>query len=239
MPSTLYKVWAWGPEVSSGVTDARHLGITTVAKKSSEHSPYIVANELVCNAIARCLFLPCPPGALVEKDGEPWFASLNFNLAGQALPPADARAVATTFPRLSWGIILFDAFMMNADRHDENISYDTTSQTVQIFDHSHAFVQDGGDITQFLTDNVDNIHIHAHCLAQEITERDGFDFWLDRIGQIPDYFIEEAIGAATAVGLPMERRDDCVDFFKRRRTDLGRIVRNHMGHFPELPPVQA
>ncbi len=237
MPNTLYKVWAWGPPVSSGVTDACHVGVTAVAKKSSADSPYIVANEVVCNAIARCLFLPCPPGALVDRNGEPWFISLNFNMAGQSLPPADANSVATMFPRLSWGIILFDALMMNGDRHDENISFDTSSNKVQIFDHSHAFVQDGGDISAFLAANEHNIHIHAHCLAQEISEFDGLDFWLARIRQIPDYFIEETIEAAATVGLPPAHKAECVDFFKRRRTDLDRIVRSHMGHFPRLPSV--
>lgn len=137
------------------------------------------------------------------------------------------------------GIILFDALMMNADRHDENIAHDATSNKVQIFDHSHAFVQDGGDISDFLAGNADNIHIHAHCLAQEITEHDGREFWLDRIRQIPDYFIEEAIEAATTVGLPPDRKTECVDFFKRRRTVLDRIVGDSMGHFPQLPAVQA
>jgi hypothetical protein len=87
--ATKYKVWAWGATVGQGATDSVHVGISAIAKKATAASPYIVGNELVCNQIARGLLLPCPPGALLQNNGDTYFCSLNFNMAGQALPPAD------------------------------------------------------------------------------------------------------------------------------------------------------
>jgi hypothetical protein len=143
MPVTNYKVWAWGAPVGVGVTGANHVGIAGVAKKATPTDPFLIANEVICNSLARMLLLPCPPGAMLDKGGEPYFFSLNFNLAGMALPPADAVTVVTSFPRLSWGIILFDTLVMNPDRHGLNIAHDTSTNKVQIFDHGHAFLHAG------------------------------------------------------------------------------------------------
>jgi hypothetical protein len=65
--------------------------------------PYIVGNELVCSIIARMLLLPCPPGALLQKNGDVYFCSLDFNTAGQALPPITPATVVAELPELSWG----------------------------------------------------------------------------------------------------------------------------------------
>src|SRR4051812_26518567 len=123
MPATSYKVWAWGTPVGVGATNACFVGIAGVAKRSTPVDPLIVTNEVVCNALARLLLLPCPPGATLDKSGETYFFSLDFNLAGQALPPVDAAAIVANHPRLSWGIILFDSLIMNHDRHAQNIAY--------------------------------------------------------------------------------------------------------------------
>jgi hypothetical protein len=66
--------------------------------------------------IARALLLPCPPGALLEKNGDGYFCSLDFNTAGQALPPINPGVVASAFADLSWGILLFDVLVMNHDK---------------------------------------------------------------------------------------------------------------------------
>src|SRR5258708_35918019 len=111
-----------------------------IAKKSKANEPHIVGNELVCNMLGRMLLLPCPPGALLENNGEVYFCSLDFNMAGQALPPAPAAIIVSEAPELSWGVTLFDILVMNPDRHPQNISYNLQTKDVTIFDHSHAFL---------------------------------------------------------------------------------------------------
>lgn len=237
MPATSYKVWAWGPPIGIGATGACYVGIAGVAKKATAAQPYIVANEIFCNSMARILLLPCPPGATLDKAGEPYFFSLDFNLAGQALPPASASAIVALDPRLAWGIILFDMLVMNDDRHSMNISHDTAAQKVQIFDHSHAFLRPQGDISATLAANDGNICIGGHCLAQEINTFDGFDIWNERIKQIPDYFIEGLVEACSLVGLPDAHKNVCTDFMKKRRSELEDILDNNLASFPKLPKV--
>jgi hypothetical protein len=237
MPATNYKVWAWGSPTKLGATDSCHVGIAGVAKKATPATPYIVANEIFCNSIAKILLLPCPPGATLDKSGEPYFFSLDFNLAGMALPPVSAAAIVALDPRLSWGIILFDMLVMNGDRHGQNIAHDTATQKVQIFDHSHAFLRPQGDIAATLAANEGNLCIGSHCLAPEINTFDGFDIWNERIKQIPDYFIEGLVEACSLVGLPDAHKNACTDFMKKRRYELEDILNKNLASFPKLPKV--
>jgi hypothetical protein len=140
MPATKYKLIAVGPQAAASATAPVHVHLAGIAKKATSGQPYIVANELVCGRIAGALLLPCPPGALMQKDVDTYFFSLDFNIAGETLPPVSASALVAKNPRLAWGIIVFDAFVMNGDRHPGNIAHDTSTDKIQIFDHSHAFV---------------------------------------------------------------------------------------------------
>lgn len=195
MPSTKYKILALGPQVAPTATAPVYANINAVAKKVLPGQPNIVANELVCCLLARMLLLPCPPGALSQSGADTYFFSLDFNLAGQALPPADPTMVVAAFPRLAWGIIVFDALVMNGDRHPGNIAHDTTTNRLQIFDHSHAFLSPTGDPTQNLPPKENDLGIGGHCLAAAIDTADGLYTWLDRVSLIPDFFIEGIIEA--------------------------------------------
>jgi hypothetical protein len=92
--------------------DEQHwnFGIAAIAKKPTINEPNIVLNELVCILLGRALFLPLPPGVLLDNNGETYFSSLNFNFAGQALPSAPVATIVAELPELSWGITLFDGY---------------------------------------------------------------------------------------------------------------------------------
>jgi hypothetical protein len=165
----------------------------------------------------------------------PYFFSLNFNLAEQSLPPADADEIVRTDPRLAWGIILFDCLIMNPDRHTGNIYHDNSTNRVQIFDHERAFMQSGRtNVTDILNDLNENLGIGGHCLAQKITDIDGQEMWLERISKIPDFFIEEVIESATRVGLPKGSKSDCIDFMKNRRSKIETLMQKQANLFPNI-----
>ena len=210
--------------------------MSAVAKKATAAQPHIVGNELVCNIIARMLLLPCPPGALLEKNGEVYFCSLDFNMAGQALPPITPSAVVATLPALSWGITLFDVLVMNDDRHPQNISHNTQTNQVTIFDHSHAFMKPSGDIDGILNGNRNQPAIGGHCLAAELNTWNGFSTWTARVKALPDYCLEGAIEAGCEVGIPHGKKVTIYDFMRARRDGIDTIVRNNKAIFPKLPP---
>lgn len=237
MPASSYKLWSVGNPVGMGVTGSVYVGMSGVAKKSTPAEPYIVANELLCNFLARAIFLPAPPGGLMEHNGDQYFFSLDFNLAGHALPPASPIKIVSTQPRLAWGVILFDIFVINPDRHTGNIAFDTSANRVTIFDHSHAFASPSGDISARLASLTSELGIGGECLAPVIDTEDGLDLWADRISQLPDFYIRESCSAASEVGLPAANVAECVDFLIDRKSRLRALVDAHRSSFPKVPSV--
>lgn len=236
MPISSYKIWATGGPVGRGATGAIHVGMAGIAKKATATEPYIVSNELICSQLAQAILLPCPPGAIMEHGGESYFFSLNFNLAGAALPPIKPSEVCLALADVAWGIILFDILIMNADRHRENISYDKPSGRAAIFDHSHALLGVRGDIDARLRSGDASLQIGSHCLAQVIESESGREKWEARIAEIPNFFIDDVCQSATAVGLPAASADACATFLKRRRDDLSSLVDGCRNNFPKLNP---
>src|SRR4051812_34247422 len=111
---------------SSGVNDAWILTSQSVARENSDNSPYLIPNEWISGRIAEFLCLPVPPFALMRRypRHRGMFASLRFGIGD--LPPDDFRPAvfARQHPRLTTGILLFDALIANEDRHAGNISVD-------------------------------------------------------------------------------------------------------------------
>ncbi len=235
MPSSTYKVFSTGAAVGDGVTQSIYVSIAGIAKKASPAHPYIVANELICNRIGLALLLPCPPGAIMEHGGEPYFFSLDFNVAGHSLPPITPANVTDQLPRESWGVISFDTFIMNADRHRKNIAFDTATKKLHIFDHSHALLGPSGDIDARLLSADKQMCIGKHCLAREIATDDGKTASLNRIGSLPDYFLDGVVDAAARFGIPADKKQPVSDFLKRRRDSIETLVTSNAGSFPKLP----
>jgi hypothetical protein len=168
VPASKYKVFGVGSPVGEGASNSFHIGVAAIGKKAEANQPNVVINELFCSTMARCLFLPCPPGLLLENNGETYFCSLNFNLAGQALPPAPIPEVIAQRPELSWGITLFDVLVMNPDRHNKNLSFNRQTKDVQIFDHSHAFLQSNGSPDHVIANLKDQLAVGGHCLKAAV-----------------------------------------------------------------------
>jgi hypothetical protein len=239
VPASKYKIWAVGNPVQDGVSGSVHVGVAAVAKKSNVAEPNIVLNELACNLLARALFLPCPPGVLLEHSGDTYFCSMNFNLAGQALPPTPVQTVVDEQPELCWGVLLFDVLMMNPDRHNRNLAYDRQSKKVQIFDHSRAFLPLKQDIDSVVAANAGRLGFQNHCLRTEMSSMQGFDLWCSRVKALPDYMIEETISALCDIGFPADKRQVAVDFIRLRRDGIDDLITNNIGQFPKLPQPQA
>jgi hypothetical protein len=234
MPARRYKIWSVGNAVGQGATKSIRIGISGIAKKATPAHPYIVVNEIICNSIARTLLLPCPPGALVDHNDEPYFFCLDFNLSGQSLPPVSAATLVAEHPRICWGVILFDTLVMNIDRHAHNLAFDQSTNKFQIFDHSHALLGPSGNIETKLTQEENNLAIGGHCLAAEITTKDGMSMWMKRIEEIPDFFLDGIVQSTCEVGLPDEDKLKVSSFLKNRKRKIKSLVESNVESFPKL-----
>lgn len=234
MPVSRYKIKTWGDPVGRSALAPRHVFPAAIAKAASDANPYAVGNELLCNKLAQALGLPVPPGFISEEEDDLYFVALNFLLAGEDLPPANAPALVAAQPELTWGIILFDAWVVNGDRHNQNLAYDEDRGRVMIFDHSHAFFE-GTRGRAGLEEAAVGLGIRNHCLAQEVTTVAGFDEWVERIGQLPEFLIEGAVRDAVECGLPQDDEEWCTEFLLDRRSRLRDLVMGHAEQaFPKL-----
>lgn len=235
MPLVHYKISAWGNPVGNGATAPNFVAVAGVAKRAQPASPYIVANEVICGALGRGLCLPVPPGFVVDREGVPQHVSLDFNLAGEGLPPADPVALIAAHPKLAAGIVLFDSWIVNTDRHPGNLAFFPANLQVNIFDHSHAFLGSGTDGRAHLEAHRGQLGIAGHCLASLLTEPSHFDEWLTRLAGIPTYWIEQALWDATSVGMEEDLVPFCLQFLEERRANMRQILRASSGAFPAIP----
>jgi hypothetical protein len=230
-----YKLLSRGAPVGAGVMGADYVAVSGVAKSASAAHPYAVANELLCGQLGRGLGLPIPPGFIIDDAGTPWHVSLNFNLAGQQLPPADCAALVNAYPSLAAGIVVFDSWIVNADRHPGNLAFDQASGGVNVFDHSHAFY--AATFGRQYLERFENSALADHnCLTQYLTDLTAVDEWLTRLDQIPRFWVESAVRDALAVGLPAADEQFCIDYLLGRRTRLRDLLRQQQHAFRSVTP---
>jgi len=240
VPATEYKLWAPIKDedrVGRGATRPIHVGVAGIAKSSSQKRPFIVANELICFNLGRAILLPMPPGFITKSNGIPHYTSLNFSLSGDQLPPVDPEIVVRDCPNIVGGILAFDIWIVNSDRHTTNLAHDEDSHKVVVFDHSHAFFHgyDAQVARNSLQQKQDQLGIGGHCLAQELLDPITIKQWITKICQIPEFYITGVMKAATEVGLPDSDIQFCVDYLSDRRQRLEDLIRANRGVFPKVP----
>jgi hypothetical protein len=141
-------------------------------------------------------------------------------------------AIAAAFPQLSCGILLFDMWVLNGDRHNGNISHDTVANKVQLFDHSHALFAHGN-----FQNFVNASSIGGHCLAPVVSALDGLQDWNSHIAAVPERFVRSVVAdvAGDEFGITAGKAQECADFLIARRAQLIDIAKAHMGIFPKVP----
>ena len=222
MPGGRYRIIQFGQQLGVGVAGSTYAEISAVAKCNTGPVPYCLPNELICTEVARFLCLPVPPAGIIHAPNAAathWFASLDFNLTGNALPPVDPAACYARLPDLATGVVLFDILVANPDRNRGNLSMDTSVSPPQmnIFDHGHAlFGSVAGQGQQRLQAMRDLLGLsgtptedNQHCLLDVIAADTHFGKWMDRIGRLPDFYIEEVCRTSVGLGIDDAEAADC------------------------------
>jgi hypothetical protein len=236
MHATRYKIWKWIGRVKDNRNPQYRVAILTRAKRS-ETNAYELANELLCTRLGLALNLPIPVGVILERKGELYYASLHVAIDVEGFPDAtdeDLDAIAAD-EDLACGIIAFDSWLLNADRHCGNIYYDDEDRKTFVYDHGNAFYWRTG--RQGFEDDRDHIAIDDHCLKGRIKSLWHFDTWHKRILQIPEKFIADSVELASEFGIPKEDVSFCVDYLLSRRTRLRDIfTKEWKSEFPKVNP---
>ena len=247
-----YRFVSYERQMNTGVVGALLVNISAVAKPNTPMLPYSIANELICGTLGRLIGLPVPPCAIVDargmkgRDDQLFFVSLDCNLTGVSLPPVVANDVVRIFPDVSTGILLFDIWIANCDRNTANLSADLLAKppAINVFDHSHALLgfhpgrgeerlkyhRDGLGISWSPKDSFISGQ-SRHCLLDAIQTDGCFGNWIERIGKIPDYMIQDSCQAAKGLGIGTAEADAALEFLKFRRDNLSNLIERHRAEF--------
>lgn len=250
------KVYALAKQVEqvqpSTSTEAWWLEILAVGKrlKSGGYQVWVPANEYISAVLGTVLGLPIPPFAMLEKrtsQGQEslWFASLDCRLAGESMAEIDPETVFAAMPDICFGIMLFDIWVANTDRHVENLSFDSSvsPKRLNVFDHSHAlFGLTGPERLDkykegfILTSTVPtDVRPTKHCLLESVKDASGFAKWAERILEIPEFVVRDACENAHELGLIDEKeKNKVLEFLLFRRDNIKCFLTKNWDKFPNL-----
>jgi hypothetical protein len=208
-------------------------------KPAPSPPPYDVAAEYICSELAHQLRLPVPPSFVAELPGEeatPAFTCLAFNLAGGRTPEIDPVQAIAAEPDLCTGVLVFDIWIVNIDRHTRNISFQAlrTPHRLNVFDHSHAlfFYPDGWSyFANRLGITGEPGRGNRHCLLDVLDSAMYIPKWVERISKVPNYVIKEIFSDAVELGLPANLASDGARFFIDRRDRLASLIAAHRAEF--------
>jgi hypothetical protein len=209
-------------------------------------SPFLVPNEMIAGCIAQFLRLPIPPFAVTSWErGIYFFSSLDFNFDSEQLPPVIADICWKHLPKLCTGVVLFDIFIANEDRHDKNLVVDNQAKpkAMRIWDHDHALLGGGGKLrgSQRLQKLASRLGCTAgtktgkgsnrHCLIDAIETVEHFGDWIARISAVPDWFIDDVCRSAKPYGLTAAEARNVAKFLKQRRNGFPELLNEHQREF--------
>jgi len=165
------------------------LAIWTVAKHTIRN-PYMAFNEALSFELGRMIGIPIVSGFVISgltvKNNEEINASSLFWASisiGEDLPPAEGHDVLVGSPDNAYGLVVFDAWILNNDRNEGNLTYDNSSKSLLAFDHEQAICNTLGPGN--LRDNRKSLKcLETHAVAYCLTNLYPLVAWLEKVQEI-------------------------------------------------------
>ena len=243
-PGGIYSVERWNDPVGRGVTGTQHVTLGGYAKVNTPKFPFCVANEFLASRIGVRLGITVPPGTLVQAQGtaEVGWVTLTF---GDDLPPVRPAEIVTDIPSPAAGLIVFDTFILNNDRHTRNLAYRPSQKRMEVFDHSHSLFGSGtGDLETRLQSCRDRLVIDGtaiggrrHCLLDRVDDPNEILGWAEKlVREVHEEFITESCRdvALNSLGPTDEQCDRMAEFLISRREQLVEVIRSEKSEFRSI-----
>lgn len=122
-----------------GATDPSLGTAVVIVKSADEMHRWLVLNEFVSQRLAVIVGLPVPAGdlgVLSEDSTIPW-VQLIVSSDSIVLPPGDLADAYTQLPLAVIGMLVFDTWICNDDRHEKNVIY-SEEQGLWLIDHDRT-----------------------------------------------------------------------------------------------------
>lgn len=225
----------------SGINDSYWLFHRSCAR-ASNRNPYLLANEWICANLGWQIRLPIPPFALMRKNTSPrFFASLDFGVRETTPTDMVPHKLVSAMPRVATGVIVFDVFIANPDRHEGNLKVDNPHRptALEVFDHDCALLgsnkkRHGVSRLKHVTGQLGLCKGitggNFHKLASPLTSNCYMHEWISRIDFIHNSFIEDICSEARDLGISKEEAEATSFFLKERKQHISDII-NSNKHF--------
>lgn len=234
--------------VGSGASSAHYV----LAEDESEYiikgpsltprHPYVAANELVAGELAQMLGLPVLNFRVLTMADKLFFGS-TWMPKGTFYPQIDRDSFGRCDNRdVAHGIVVFDAWVRNSDRHHENLIVRVTRQSVTsaerhhllLNDHSHCLVRPdeaADSLTSFVDEPVDGFCL-LDFVREAVTDPVRLRDWIRRVMQISGSAIAEIVDSVPEPLLSSRDRAPYVSFLMARAARLASLFDAAKGSFP-------
>jgi len=130
--------------------------------------------------------------------------------------------------------MLFDAWIANEDRHDENIWYNYYDDQFFLIDHGNSLFCSLGESN--LTNNVSRLAVKTSVpsLSQHIESFADFAYWYEGIKAIPSEAIRRILRNAAEVGVGLALADKATEWLIKRRLLLPSLFQSSLSTFPKV-----
>ena len=231
----IFGVVGWGDPTSAGLYDATYCTLGGVAKSEPDPSvTCLTANEYVCNRLALALGLPVPPGAFIRTvDRSVAFVSLRFGSLTESIPPVIPADLARDQPLVAGGIIAFDCWIRNSDRHTGNLAYRKGVIPPTMFDHGLCL---GGESRSGIAGLSNEISKpgYPHCLSAHIKTARHLENWLTTIKALPLVTMTSILEEVVSVNLLTSREAKMITaFLRHRQMHLHSVLQQTLSHLPD------
>jgi hypothetical protein len=214
--------------------------------RSNQLNWYLLANERICGSLGWHLRLPIPPFALMRKSDvtKRYFASLDFGSKDTQPKDMIPSRVCEAMAKTASGVIVFDIWIANPDRHEQNVKVDDPDNPtrMEVFDHDGALFgitkHRGVERLQSCAAKLGFAKLgstwQVNKLATAIKTTEHFAHWAQLINDIPEGFICAVCDEAEELGLLKEELDVCKQFLCNRRKHLLDIVNSNIEFFESV-----
>jgi len=223
-----------------------------IGKSQWAESPYLLANEWICANIAQFLRLPVPPFAIVQKKNRRTAMFTSYSYDGD-IKPDDVipQKLYDNFPAACAGIVVFDMLVANCDRGKQNLQVDVPANphAFYLIDHERAlfyiYAKEGIKRLESRDDRLgvtdgDSSRNEWHCLVELIDDAQLFIPWLDKVHDMPAWFIDDICDEVGDIALTRPECEAVKSFLKERRHKLDHLITTHKTRFPLInnwPPI--
>jgi hypothetical protein len=208
-------------------------------KPQHRDKPMRVGYEFLAARLAAAIGLPVPAGEISEDIGarKAWVSAV-IDYQGQEFAPERPEQAVTRQPDIAAGIFVFDVWVLNADRNEENlISHEKLG--MWIIDHELAFgaVQlESPELLPLLSDRELRFHVFRDLPLDEKYLRE----WGERIHAVPATVIKRTVTEGFLRGLyAAPVRDSLITFLLHRQNEVHRLVEQSRPAPPHQPDAAA